>query len=81
MHGHEAAGVTLQTHQGKFTREFRMLANYCGWNQQAQYDAFFNGLSEGIQDEPATQEPPAYFYEPVDLATHVDKRLKSQGHD
>ena len=64
VHGREAARVMLQIRQGKRTAsdyaiDFRTLATASGWNPDAQYDAFLNGLSEAIKDEIATCEPPS----------------------
>lgn len=81
VQGREAACEMLRMCQGKrsaanYAIEFRTLTISSGWNEQAQYDVFLNGLSEAIQDEITTRDPPATFDELVDLATWIDKRLK-----
>lgn len=83
VHGREAAREMLRVRQGKrsvsdFAIEFRTLASSTGWNQEAQYDAFFNGLSETIKDELATRELPRSFDALVDLAIRIDRRLKQR---
>lgn len=39
---------------------------------------FFNGLTEAIQDEVATQDLPSTFDDLVELAIRIDKRLRLQ---
>lgn len=60
VQGREAASEMLRMCQGKSSAadygiEFRTLAISSGWNEQAQYDVFLNGLSETIQDEITTK--------------------------
>lgn len=81
VQGREAARRILQTRQGRrsaadYAIEFRTLAISTGWNQQALYDVFLHGLSDFIQYEIATRDPPASFDELVELATRIDKRLQ-----
>lgn len=52
--------------------EFRTFAISCGWNGQAQYDFFLNGLSDAIHDEIMVCDPPATFDQLVDLAIQID---------
>lgn len=83
VHGREAARELLQMRQGRrsaadYAIDFRTLAISTGWNQQALYDVFFNGLSDAIQDEVATRDPPSTFDELVELATRIDKRLRQR---
>ena len=76
----------LQIRQGKRTAsdyaiDFRTLATTSGWNPDAQYDAFLNGLSEAIKDEIATCELPSTFDDLVELAIRVDRRLKQRARE
>lgn len=61
-----------------YSIEFRTLAASCGWNGEAQFDVFFNGLSDSIKDELITQESPESFDALVDLAIRVDTRLQQR---
>ena len=79
--GREAARELLHMRQGNktvsdFAIDFRTLAATCGWNKDALYDAFLNGLSESLKDELASRELPATFDELVDLAIRLDNRLR-----
>ena len=79
--GREAARELLHMRQGNrtvsdFAIDFRTLAATCGWNPDALYDAFLNGLSENLKDELASRELPTTFDELVDLAIRLDNRLR-----
>ena len=56
--------------------EFRTLTASSGWNTEALFDVFFNGLSEKLKDELIAQESPIIFDALVDLAICVDSRVK-----
>ena len=82
-HGREAAREMLHIRQGNrsvsdYAIDFRTLASSSGWNTDAQFDVFLNGLSETIKDEVITQEPPTSFDAVVDLAIRVDSRLQQR---
>lgn len=79
-HGREAAQKMLHVHQGTcslsdYAIEFWTLATFSGWNTEAQFDAFFNGLAEGIKDELVTLDQPANLDALVDLAICIDACL------
>lgn len=78
--GHEAAREVLQLRQGRrtvsdYSIQFRTLAVSAGWNAEAMYDVFFNGLSEDVKDELLPHTLPDDFEELVDMAIRVDVRL------
>lgn len=55
-HDREAARELLKFHRGDhsvcdFTITFQRLALSAGWDTQAQFDTFYNGLVEEIKDE------------------------------
>lgn len=82
-HGREAAREMLVIRQGRrsvsdFAIQFRTLATSSGWNTDAQYDAFLNGLSEEVKDQLITQEPPESFDDLVDRAIRIDNRLRQR---
>lgn len=64
---------------GDYATDFCTLTISTGWNQQALYDVFFSELSEAIQDEFATWDPPSSFDEVVELLTRIDKRIMLRG--
>ena len=81
--GREAAREVLQLRQGcqsvsDYAIQFRTLASESGWNKDAFYDVFFNGLSEEIQDELLPHDLPKDFDELVDMAIRVGTRLSQR---
>jgi hypothetical protein len=82
-HGREAAREMLHIRQGNrsvsgYAIDFRTLASSSGWNTDAQFDVFFNGLSETIKDEVITQEPHVSFDALEDLAVRVVSWLQQR---
>ena len=78
--GREAAREVLQLRQrsqsvSDYSIQFRTLASTSGWNQEAFYDVFLNGLSEEIKDHLIPHELPQTFDGLVDMAIRVDVRL------
>lgn len=78
--GREAAREVLLLRQGRqtvsdYSIQFRTLAVSAGWNAEAMYDVFFNGLSEEVKDELLPHTLPTGFDELVDMAIRVDVRL------
>lgn len=78
--GREAAREVLQLRQGRLSVSdygirFRTLAASAGWNAEAMYDVFFNGLAEEVKDELLPHTLPAGFDDLVDMAIRVDVRL------
>lgn len=76
-HGREAAHKLLQLHQGNrlvsdFAIVFQTLVLSTGWDRQAQFDAFHNGLSKDIKDELSTQKQPSTFEDLVNLTIRVN---------
>ena len=81
--GREAAREVLQLRHGcqsvsDYAIQFRTLASESGWNKDAFYDVFFNGLSEEIQDELLPHDLPKDFDELVDMAIRVGTRLSQR---
>lgn len=79
-HGREAAREVLQLRQGRqsvsdFAIQFRTLAVSAGWNSEAMYDVFFNGLSEDVKDQLVPHDLPEDFDRLVEMAIRVDVRL------
>lgn len=82
-HGREAAREMLHIRQGRrsvsdYAIQFRTLATSSGWNADALYDTFLNGLSEDIKDELVTRELPADFDALVGLAIRIDVRWRQR---
>ena len=81
--GREAAREVLQCRQGcqsvsDYSIRFRTLASSAGWNREAFYDVFFNGLSEEIQDELIPHDLPQDFDGLVAMAIRIDVRLSQR---
>ena len=82
-HGHEAARELLHMHQGRrsvsdFAIDFQTLATSSGWNPEALFDTFLNGLSEEIKDELVAHNLPDTCEGLVDLAIRIDTRLQQR---
>ena len=68
-HGHEAARELLHIHQGRrsvsnYAIDFQTLATSSGWNSEALFDIFLNGLSEEIKDELVAPKPASHLRGP-----------------
>lgn len=54
-----------------------MLSASCVWDNHALLDAFYNGLSENVKDELASQELPSDPNTLMGLTGHIDAYLRS----
>lgn len=61
--------------------QFRTLASTTDCNSEAQFDAFLFDLSDTIKDELTTRELPSDFQALVDLAIHIDNRIKQRNQE
>ncbi len=82
--GREAARFLAELRQGDrsvtdFSIEFRTLAAECRWNPEAQWDMFFHGLADYVNDEIYALELPTSLDGLVSLAIRVDARLQQRG--
>lgn len=82
--GREASRRLAELRQGdhtvaEYSIDFRTLAAECGWNSEAQWDMFFHGLADHIQDEIYALELPKTLDALISLAIRVDNRLQRRG--
>ena len=82
--GRDAAREIMKLRQGApsvydYAIDFRTLAASCGWNDDALFDAFLNGLSDPVKDELASRELPKNLAGLMDLTGRVDARLRQKG--
>ena len=61
-----------------YTIDFRTLVASCGWNDDALFDAFLNGLSDPVKDKLASRELPPDLAGLMDLTGHVDACLRQR---
>ena len=81
--GREAAREIMKLRQGSrsvydYAIDFRTLAASCGWNDEALFDAFLNGLSDPVKDELVSRELPKDLAGLMDLTGRVDARLRQR---
>ena len=82
-HGHEAARELLHMRQGQgsvsdYAIDFQTLAASSGWNPEALFDTFLNGLSEEIKDELIGHDLPHTCDALVNLAIRIDTRIQQR---
>lgn len=81
--GPDSAKQLLTLHQGRrsvtdYAIQFRTVAAASGWNNEALTVCFLKGLSDTIQDELATREPPDNLESLIKLASRIDQRLRER---
>lgn len=79
----EAARKLFSIKQGSrpvtdYIINFHALMPSCNWNDEALFDAFYQGLSEDIKDEIAARDPPKTLRALEQLATRIDQRLRER---
>lgn len=83
LQGREASKELLSIKQGnrsvaEYAIQFRTIAATSGWDKEALIVCFQNGLSEIIQDELATKDPPDSLEVLIDMAIRLDNRLRER---
>ncbi|KAM9412399.1 uncharacterized protein ACWYII_026600 [Salvelinus alpinus] len=81
--GPDSAKQLLTLRQGRrsvtdYAIQFHTVAAASGWNDEALTVCFLKGLSDTIQDELATREPPDNLESLIKLASRIDQRLRER---